>query len=265
MATPPDHDTDGTSQIFQASIPFDVSPRPLPGIRPADPDDWILVDDAFAKQVAYRSHLIRTKRDAVIRLQPSAAKAAAELLVETLSLLRRQTDLGFSVSSDTVTRPDGVSVRVDYSDPLGTVGQLVQEDLCILEKVNDEHVLTAAILCFPASWSLSDKFQRPLTRIHDPVPSYDDQIARRVQRLFDGVQVGRPLWRFNTLWYLRPDLHQPRTRTDPPREKPGPGTPHHFRSEKQVIFRLPNSHAVVFSIHTFVLPDGVVPHGACAP
>ncbi|WP_050929661.1 heme-dependent oxidative N-demethylase family protein [Aestuariivita boseongensis] len=250
------------SRIFQSRLPFDVTPRPLPGIRPADPDDWLMVDDAFADQIAYRTHLITTRRDIVHVLTETARPAAEELLQLALDTLNRHPDRGYRIAGETVTRPDGETVRIDRDDPLGTLAQLVQEDLCILEKQGDEHVLTGAILCFPASWSLAEKFKRPLTRIHDPVPSYDDQIARRVQRLFDGVQTGRPLWRFNRLWYARPDLHQPRKRTDPPREKPGSEGPRYFRSEKQVIFRLPESKAVVFSIHTFVLPEGVVPEGA---
>lgn len=250
------------AQIFQSGIPFDVTHRALPGVRPADPDGWLLVDDAFSRQLAYRMQLIETRRDVVHCLQDSARPAADELFAAALDLMAGQPDRGYQVDGSEVSRPDGVRVRIDRTDPLGSLAHLVQEDLCILEKVGDEHVLTGAILCFPASWSLAEKFQRPLTRIHDPVPSYDDQIAVRVQRLFDGVQVGRPLWRFNRLWYAHPDLHQPRRRTDPPRPKPEPGMPHYFRSEKQVVFRLPQTKAVIFSIHTFVLPEGVVPDGA---
>jgi hypothetical protein len=56
-----------------------------------------------------------------------------------------------------------------------------------MERRGDEHVLTAAVLCFPASWHLADKIGRPLTTIHVPVKVYDETLARRVQRLFDGV------------------------------------------------------------------------------
>lgn len=256
---PKDH---AHARIFQKSIPFDVTSRALPGIQPAQQDEWLLIDDAFAQQAAYRDSLIGHRRDIVLAMEDGARLAAVELLEYALDIVARKPDLGYRVEGGLVTRPDGQSLRIDRADPLGTLGRLVQQDLCILEKQGDEHVLTGAVLCFPASWSLAEKFQRPLTRIHDPVPDYDDQIARRVQRLFDGVQVGRPLWRFNKLWYLHPDLHQPRSRIGHPREKPEDDGPSFFRSEKQVIFRLPKTQAVVFSIHTFVLPDGVAPEGA---
>lgn len=134
----------------------------------------------------------------------------------------------------------------------------MQEDLCILHKSGDEHVLTGAVLCFPASWMLAEKFMAPLIGIHAPVQGYDAGIAARVQRMFDGVQAGRPLWRFNALWYDDPALHQPRS-AHARREETEAETGSFLRSERQCILRLPQSRAVVFSIHTFVLPRAAAP------
>ena len=122
-----------------------------------------------------------------------------------------------------------------------------------MEKRGPEHVLTGAVLCFPASWKLSEKVGRPLTAIHDPVDEYDAGLAARVQRLFDGVQEGRPLWRMNQLWYADPELHQPRSVTAPRAIEDGPEGAAYYRSERQCILRLPQTQAVVFSIHTMVL------------
>lgn len=234
------------TEILQKSIPYDVfSPRPLPGIQPLDPADWLLTDDAFAAQLAYRDALLRDRRDAVLAMDEEARPAAEELLDLVLSL-------AYPDAAETVTRADGVTVAVDRTDPMGTLGRLVQEDLCILQKRGDEHVLTAAVLCFPASWRLDEKFMRPLIGIHDPVESYDTKLATRVQRLFDGVQPGRPLWRFNALWYADPNLHQPRSASTP-RKVPEAGGDGFLRSERQSVVRLPQTRAVVFSIHTYVL------------
>ncbi len=163
----------------------------------------------------------------------------------------------FTVHEIWVRRPDGVRVDIDRGDPLGVLARLVQEDLCLLQKTDDEHVLTGAVLCFPASWSLAEKFMRPLVAIHAPVASYDDNIARRVQRLFDGVKPERPLWRFNLLRYVDPTLHQPRSElarrnTDDNQDFK------YFRSERQCVLRLPKTDAVVFSINTYVLKNSDV-------
>lgn len=112
---------------------------------------------------------------------------------------------------------------------------------------------TGAVLCFPASWLLSEKSGRPLSAIHETVDEYDTGLARRVQRMFDGVQVGRPLWRMNQLWYADPELHQPRSDITPRAIENKPEGASYYRSERQCILRLPQTQAVVFTIHTFVL------------
>lgn len=161
---------------------------------------------------------------------------------------------GFALHGDAVLRPDGVTVDLSSDHPLIVAGRLVQDDLCLLEKPPgaSEHVLTAAILCFPASWTLAEKIGRPLTAIHIPVAPYDAQMAARVQRLFDAIRPERPLWRQNALLYATPDLHQPRPEAEP---RVSPETrPDYLRSERQCLIRLPRSGAIVFSIHTYVLP-----------
>ncbi len=236
--------------ILQQTIPYDVSkPSPLPGIAPLDPDGWLMQDDAFADQMQERARLLAERRAEVIAHVPGSEAAQAELLDAVLALVAKQ---GYVAGPDHVRRPDGVKVPVNREDPLWTMGHLVQEDLCILEKRGDEHVLAAAVLCFPASWTLSEKIGRPLIAIHDPVASYDANIARRVQRLFDGIKAGRPLWRFNVLHYADPTLYQPRSHHDP-RPDQDEDTGPFLRSERQCLLRLPQTQAVVFSIHSFVV------------
>jgi hypothetical protein len=236
--------------ILQKNIPYDTSPRQLPGISPLSPDDWLWVDDAYDGQMARRRSLIDQNHERVVACDPLAMPAAIELL--SVAIDYAVTHLGFSKTGEGVVCPDGATVAMDQSDPMKTLGRIFQNDFCIIEKHGDEHVLTAAILCFPASWMLSEKFMRPMIGIHDTVHEYDDNIAKRVQRLFDGLQVDRPLWRFNALRYVDPELHQPRSIHDRrPRDDREQGG--YFRSERQTLLRLPQSQAVVFGIHTFVV------------
>lgn len=234
------------TQPMQRRLPYDpFAQRPLPGVAPLAIEDWLIRDEAFAGQMALRDQLLSTRRREVLALDEGARAAAEELLDLVLSLIHPK-------AGQVVQRDDGISVTIDHSDPMGTLGRLVQEDLCILQRHGDEHVLTGAVLCFPASWTLAEKIMRPLVGIHQPVGSYDANIARRVQRLFDGVRPGRPIWRFNAFWYGVPDLFHPRRETDPrPHVDCDPQS--FLRSERQVILRLPETQAVVFSIHTYVL------------
>jgi len=222
--------------VLHPHLPEDMAQdQGLPGIQPVR-GPWLSVDSAYAGQMARREALLRQSRAAVLACPPKAMAAARETSAMVLPLLP---GLGFVVSKDHVTCPDGRVVALDQDDPLGVLGRLVQCDLCLMHRAEGapEHVLGAAVLCFPASWTLAEKIGKPLLRIHKPVTEYPGDLERRVQRLMDGVQVGRPLWRFNRLRYADPELFQPRSDE---------------RAERQTLLRLPKTRWVVFAIHTYV-------------
>ena len=251
--------------ILQRSLPYapwaDPRARRLPGIQPLDPGDWLRVDDAFAGQMEERARLIAERPEAVHALTGRALAPAQELLEMVLAELAAIP--GYSIGAQEVRRPDGVVTVLDRAAPLLTLGRLCQEDFCVLEQDGAEHVLTGAILCFPASWTLAEKLGRPLTGIHIPVAAYDEDLARRVQRLFDAIRPGRGLWRQNALLYADAALFHPR-REAAPRVRPVGEAPF-LRSERQCLVRLPQTGAVVFSIHTYLLRiDDLTPEQAQA-
>ena len=240
------------AEILQNAIPFRVvAHAALPGIKPLDHDGWIQQDDAFAGQMALRDWFIAHDRDAVFAQSGACNAAMADVLAQVLSIVKGRA--GYTVMDDAVLRPDGVHVPLD-GHPMLTAARLVQEDLCLHEKRGDEHVMTAAVLCFPASWTLAEKIGRPLSVIHRLVDSYDDNIGRRVQRLFDGVQVGRPLWRYNVMRYQSAELFHPR-RENAPRQVDDDGQGDYLRSEHQALVRMPQSGAVLFAIHTYLVHE----------
>lgn len=242
--------------ICQSVLPEDMRvERALPGVQPLKMADWLHVDDVYAAQMNERLRLIETRRGAVCAQMECAEEAcheAKDLVVE----YARKKD-GFSHEPTKMWCPDGRVVSLT-DDPLIVMGALVQEDMCILQKPNgkDEHILSAAILCFPSLWTLSEKLGHPMGRIHAPVYEYNADIARRVQRLCDGVKVGRPLWRFN-YGHAGPELFQPRSEKDFSHD-PFQGAVKYQRAERQSLIRLPKSDAILFSIHTYVVtPEAV--------
>lgn len=224
-----------------------VAAATLPGIRPVGQADWVTVDQSYSAQIQQKTALLAGKRNAVLAQLPQANEVVQELLAEVLKLLRTRPD--FVVEAGAVICPDGRRVSA-LGSPLRVIAQLLQEDIVIHQPVGVEHGMTAALLCFPASWTLAQKIGKPLTGIHAPVTEYDINLAKRVQRLFDGVQVGHPIWRANLLRYDDPALFQPRTEEDP--RPVGTERSPYERSERQTLFRLPQSRAVVFAIHTVV-------------
>ena len=239
--------------ILHARLPFHVWEDPrlarLPGIQPLDPDDWLRIDSAYGAQMAERERLIAEHPEKVHALLPQAEAAARELYG---MITARLPALGFRREADGWHCPDGRLVADAPDTPLLTLGRLVQEDLCILEDGPEgHHVLSGAILCFPASWTLAQKIGRDLIGIHRPVASYGADMARRVQRLFDAIRPEQPLWRANVLDYADPALFQPRREGE---ERPAGSKEGGFiRSERQCLLRLPQSRAVVFSIHTYLI------------
>ncbi|HMO72658.1 MAG TPA: DUF3445 domain-containing protein [Paracoccaceae bacterium] len=242
-----------THDPLQSHLPFapwaDPRTRRLPGTLPLDPADWLQVDEAYAGQMALRDRLIAERAAEVHACLPMAHDAADELYAVILPLLPA---LGFEMQAETARRPDGAVVPLDPTRPLLTLGRLCQEDFCLMqEDGRGEHLLSAAILCFPAGWRLDEKIGRPMMRIHLPVAKYTDDVGRRVQRLLDAVRPGAPLWRANG-HRSRAPLHNPLPESQP-KDLTDQGAMPFIRSERQCLVRLPRSGAVVFSIHTWLV------------
>ncbi len=244
--------------ICQKSLPIspwdnEITSR-LPGIQPLKKDSLFLQDDAFCKQMEYRDILIRQNREKVFKLHTKSYAVAEELLNFVLDKVALNQD--YSLSGRTVVRPDGKKVFLDQDNPLISAGRLVQEDLLIMEWDNEtnEHVLRGGVLCFPALWTLEEKMNKPMSRIHRPVNHYTEKISKLVQRMFTNLKVETPLWRANWYLYDDPELFSPQ------KEEFSQTTRKAFfegdfwvRVERQTLFRMPKTNAIIFGIHTYVV------------
>ncbi|MEO0486026.1 MAG: DUF3445 domain-containing protein [Pseudomonadota bacterium] len=221
--------------ILQQGIPYAATTRrALPSLQVLDPAGWLIFDEAEAGQIARRKTLVAERPGDVLAALPGSEAAQAEAL-EMIGA-----HLGEAHGREVV---------------LGQMADLagaIQEDVVILEPRDGVHVMTAAILCFPASWSLAEKIGRPMASIHAPVAEIDTRMDRQIERVFAGLRVDRPLWRYNHLWYEDAELFQPRREDDrrTQREK------RYLRSERQCLVRMPRTGAVMFTIHTYVVDGG---------
>jgi dimethylamine monooxygenase subunit A len=176
-------------------------------------------------------------------------------------VLPRLPALGFAPQGQGFRCPDGLSITPDPAQPLLSLGGLLQEDFCLMQRDGDGvHRLTGAILCFPAGRTLAEKFGQPMARIHQPVALYTEDLARRVDRLFDGVQPGRVLMR-GTAHAGDAPLHNPRREAEG--REIGPERLPSIRVKRQGLVRLPETQAVAFSIHTYLVrPEALSPEQA---
>ncbi len=120
--------------ILHNSLPFKpwmaAKTRKLPGIQPLDPADWLLRDEVFNAQMAYRDQLLAQRRAQVFQARPNSLPAQQELLETVLDAL----DSGYSHHKSHIIRPDNVQVARNAEAPIITAAHLVQQDLLILEQ-----------------------------------------------------------------------------------------------------------------------------------
>ena len=161
---------------------------------------------------------------------------------------------------------DGVP-RVDLDDtgrpPLLAAASLVADDLVLMRRSDAGWRLVAASLCFPSSWTLSEKFGRSLQVIHNPVPGFGEgtRTADVIQRIFDNIKGGQSVVRWN--WSLQGDatLYKPLSNdqrdtraTASTRRFPGGLASTFIRVERQTLTALPASGDILFTIRIYLDP-----------
>jgi dimethylamine monooxygenase subunit A len=224
-------------------------PRHRMGTHALDLDDWLVIDRARPTELALRDRLLTDRRDDVFAVLPTAEAAAVEAHETVRAWLAGRGLL-----------PDRGGRAAD-GHPLAAAGQLTQEDLCLLVRRDGAWHLDAAVLCFPSVWRLRDKLGRPPSAVHAPVPRYAEELSARVDRLFDRLPVGKPVWRRNLSLKSTHALHLP---VNPDRSRPEPaavlaeGSPWWLRSERQTLRKLPRSGAIVFTIRVQLAPVSVL-------
>lgn len=216
------------------------SARP-PGLSPLDMAEWTVRHPDFDAQMQRRREVLAAHSD--IALGATSRGEPPEL--ELLGMIN--THLGDG--------PRPLTLK-ELFDPLTALGNLVAEDFCLLlpDEASGEYLMVAAVLCFPSRWLLSEKLGRPLTIIHDPVPDYDETLARRVNRVFEALRPERPLVRVNWTVQTDPELFQPIGRLGQQPERMRDGDAYYLRTERQTLVKLPETGAVAFGIKTSVTP-----------
>lgn len=144
-------------------------------------------------------------------------------------------------------------------DPLDFAGRQVQEDLILLSQRDDDLILDAGQLCFPGNWSLMFNVGLPFLAIHEPVPVLSESgLADKIKRFLLRIDADLPWTRLN--WSMNVGC---RLDTSPETfdvwgsardcvVQATVGEQVYLRVEEQNLFRLPASHALLFTIHTYL-------------
>ena len=249
---------DGSSKLFTI------------GLKPLDPDRWIEVDEHLKPYLAEKRRLYAAMPDKVFVEEAGtrdAQREVLEMLGPHLTAKFPETYRRTAAGIEVIDAADNLagSTTASFSDaPLVAASLLVQEDLILMRRDDSGWRLAAGSLCFPSSWSLTEKFGRPLQQIHAPVPGFGPgtRSADLINRMFDGVQ-GQAVERYN--WSIQADdaLYHPlsnveridRASNRPTRFPDGDINAHAFiRVERQTLRKLPVSHDILFTIRIHLDP-----------
>mgnify|MGYP003653791967 CR=1 FL=1 len=225
------------------------------GLRPLGRADWLQPGPDFHDQMMQREQLLQNNRADVSFCPATTRTAGQEILSLLIDQLARYHSGAYAFTDrSAICTTTGREISLDPDEPLITAARLVQEDLCLLRAGTDGYELAAAVVCFPSRWSLAEKAGRPLGAIHGPVPDYQTELARPVDRFFDMLKPERPVWRANWSLHQDPELFQPGgSYRTPPATMPEIPDNIWIRVERQCLRRLLTGD-VLFTIRTFVDP-----------
>ena len=261
---------DPQAQAAPRHTPFDGSSKPFTiGLKPLDPAEWIEPGDDLEVQLAAKDQIYRELLPQVFVEQPDTRAAQQELLALLLDHLpgRRPDLYRRDGSLVTIGGVRTVDLAQDLP-PLRLASMLVAEDLILMRRGDDGWRLAAGSLCFPSSWTLAEKFGKPLQEIHGPVPGFGagTRFADLIERMFDGLQ-GQAVERYNWSIQAGDALYHPlsdRQRIDRATGRSskfpdGDIDAHAFiRVERQTLRKLPRSKDIVFTIRIHLDPLAVL-------
>jgi hypothetical protein len=190
------------------------------------------VDDDWPLTIQMKRDLLRERPTEVVACIDGAEEACDEVAAGVLSTI------------------DGAYTNETGLDALIDAALFVADDLCVLlPDENGVPRLSAAVLCSPNRWRLSEKMGGSMASIHAPVARYDDDLSTPVNAMLMRLSVDRPVWRINWGISNHPSLFQPDI---PPVTPDMDAADMWFRVEWQTLRRLPVTGAILFTIRTYV-------------
>lgn len=217
------------------------------GLQSLAKEDWIYRDDDLAAFHQHKTGLRQSHSESCFQALTESRAAQEEFHDFLLAQLLGKPAAAYSLNNNTLH-----NARHELSWKLGEKGLWqaclwVAEDICLLEKLCGETILTAASVCSPSNWKLEEKIGRSIDAIHTPVPAYANVLGERIRRLMDGLKPSKPMLRFN--WSIQPGNE---LCWRPDNDEKADSIEKYWRVERQTLLRLPLTGAIVFGIRIFL-------------
>ena len=207
------------------------------GIWPLDLTNWLPRDAETELTIDLKKKLLTTRRNEVVSMLPGGDDAAQEAAM-------------------LVSQWVGVDSSSTGIDALVEASLLVADDLVVLQPIKsqdgtEQMLLTAAVLCAPSRWMLSEKMGKNMLAIHAPVAKYAEHVGAATNTYFQRIAVDKPVWRSNWIIQDHPALFQPKIPTAPLVKQPEELW---IRMERQTLRRLPKTKGILFTIRGYQQP-----------
>lgn len=240
------------SSGFVYPPPSDGKPfRLVMGLRNMAAADWIESGPELTPQLAERQDFIAKNRAAVFAELPGFEQPVREFSELIKSNLKQfHSDRYDFTAADLIRhRETGFEVDLAADHPFIQLAKIIGEDLCLISKVDQRWVLTAAAVIYPSRWLLAEKLGKSLDQIHKPIPNYKDSLQPAMELTFDKLNPARQVWRLNWALHAHSQLHQPvatKATADPAN--------YWWRTERQTLTKLVKTDHVLFTIRNRIEP-----------
>lgn len=173
-------------------------------LQNSSPAELIVMDRNYHDRVLERRGLIADLPATVVGAIPQGKAAVDELYSYLITqYLPHRFPTMFSIEQDGKLFKNMItgvtSPTVPPEDPVAALkilGETIEDDIFLLHETSDGHRSVAYVCCYCSGFDPSEKLDKLLVEIHEPVPSYH-KIGPSMERFFSRVEVGKNVKRVN--------------------------------------------------------------------
>lgn len=274
------------------SYPFkDKEYKLTMGIRTFTADDWLLIEDTYLDRIEEKTKIITNSHPkypkdvdlegSTIFTSPIAEPVIRELYDVVVQYMCDKYPMYFKLSEDGTLVHNGIT-KEDVPTKAGNIEakkllyylvRTIEEDFIIMmpdpsldeAEYGDEYYFKGGVFAFAAGFNPREKINKPLTFIHEPIPGYHSKLRLSMNRYFEKLPAGKFVGRANfsiqahDKFFVDDDnkgyhLTEEEVRKEIPFEDLDFEKQVHYRSERQMLTRLPKTGAVIFTIRTYLHP-----------
>lgn len=254
------------------------------GIRKLDSQDWLLIEPTYKTVLDAKKKILtntcpgydKPTRPSTFFYTEEANKSIIELYATVTEYLVSKYPMCFKRSRTVIHNLITNETFLIKDKPIKLLEHLsgmIEEDFIILlkdptredEVDGTEYFFKAGVFAFAAGFDPAERFNKPLLFVHHPIPGYEEKLKLLMNRFFNRIGPGEFVTRSNFSVqthnkYFVDDSNKGHNLPKDHIQEPIPFDKldfvnHvHYRSERQVLTKLPKSGAVIFTIRTYLQP-----------